>query len=82
MKSVGKGSRHIDIKYFFITDKVKGKELKIMHCPTDQMVADFYTKPLQGSLFIKHRNNLLGITNEDLPKYIKYHAQYMESIDK
>ena len=82
MQSVGKGSRHINIKYFFVTDKVKGKELKIIHCPTEDMTADFYTKPLQGSIFIKHRNNLLGIQQEDMPMYLEYHAQYMASISK
>ena len=82
MQSVGKGSRHINIKYFFVTDKVKGKELKIIHCPTEDMTADFYTKPLQGSIFIKHRNNLLGIQQEDMPIYLEYHAQYMASISK
>ena len=30
-RSIGKGSRHIRIKYFFITDEVKDKELKISY---------------------------------------------------
>ena len=41
LKSVGKGSRHIKIKYFFITDKVKDKEVKILYCPTDKILAYF-----------------------------------------
>ena len=82
MKSVGKRSRHIDIKYFFVTDKVKGKELRIMHCPTDEMIADFYTKPLQGSAFNKHRNSILGIDNGDMPRYIKFHAKYIETLEE
>ena len=57
MKCVGKGSRHIKIKHFFITDKVPGNKLRIIHCPTKDMIADFYTKPLRESLFIKHRDN-------------------------
>ena len=67
MQSVGKGSRHINIKYFFATDKVKGNELKITHCSTDEMIADFYIKPLEWSTFVKHRNNLLGIQQDDIP---------------
>ena len=81
MKSVGKGSRHIKIKYFFVTDKVKGKELQILHCPTDQMTADFYTKPLQGTLFLNHRNTMLGIDHEQIPLYIKEYSQYVASLD-
>ena len=80
MRSVGKGSRHIKIKYFFVVDKVKGNELKIIHCPTEDMVGDFYTKPLQGSLFIKHRNAILGVNEADMPLYMEYYAQYMTSI--
>ena len=43
MKSVGKESCHIKIKYFFVTNKIKGGEMKVLHCPTDKMIADFFT---------------------------------------
>jgi hypothetical protein len=46
--SSGKGMRHNNICYFFITDQVNMKELTIEWCPTKQMVADFMTKPIQG----------------------------------
>jgi hypothetical protein len=58
--SAGQRSRHIDIRYFFITDHSKRNDLTIVHCPTHQMLADFFTKPLQGSLFRKFRAVLLG----------------------
>jgi hypothetical protein len=82
MRSVGKGSRHIKIKYFFITDKVKGNELKVLHCPTEEMTGDFFTKPLQGALFIKHRNKLLGISEGEMAQHRKYHTNYMESLSR
>ena len=44
-------SRHVDIKYIFVKDPVDKKEICIQYCPTEQMLADFFTKPLQGSLF-------------------------------
>lgn len=68
-KSVGKGSRHIKIKYFFVTDKMKDKELKVIYCPTKEMIADFFTKRLQGILFMELRNAILGIKQEDMPLY-------------
>lgn len=40
----GKNSRHIKIRYFFITNRVKDNELKIVYCPTKEMVADFFAK--------------------------------------
>ena len=81
IKSVGKGTRHIKIKYFFVTDKIKDNELRIMWCPTEKMVGDFYTKPLQGSLFVEHRNAIQGIKQEDMPVYIRNYKQFMDSID-
>ena len=32
----------------------------IEYCPTDDMVGDFHTKPLQGEKFRKFRNAILG----------------------
>jgi hypothetical protein len=55
----GKRTRHISIRYFFITDRVNMKEISIDWCPTE-MVADFMTKPLQGSLFKKLRDYIMG----------------------
>ena len=80
MKSVGKGSRHIKIKYFFITDKVQDKEMKIIYCPTEAMVADFYTKPLQGALFVNHRNKIMGIDASDIPQYYKEYEEFMKTL--
>ena len=53
-------SRHIHIKYFFVKDRVDNNELKIQHCPTAEMLADFFTKPLQGALFKKFRDVIMG----------------------
>jgi hypothetical protein len=58
--SSGKRTRHINIRYFFITDRVNMKEISIDWCPTKEMVADFMTKPLQGSLFKKLRDYIMG----------------------
>jgi hypothetical protein len=49
--SAGQKSRHIGIHYFFIKDRIKSDNIIIQHCPAAVMLADFFTKPLQGSLF-------------------------------
>ena len=36
MRSVGKGTRHVKIKYFFVTDKIKDNELKVICCPIEK----------------------------------------------
>ena len=48
-KSAGKRSQEMHICYFFIADQVEKGNVEIEHCPTDGMVSDFMTKPLQGS---------------------------------
>ena len=53
-------SRHINIRYFFVKDYVKRGEIQIKYCPTEKMLADFFTKPLQGSLFRKFRAVIMG----------------------
>ena len=60
-KSCGEKSRHISIRYFFIKDVLKRENIELVHCPTERMIADFYTKPLQGSLFRKLRDILMGL---------------------
>ena len=53
-------SRHVDIRYFFVKDRVDKKELQIEYCPTQQMLADYFTKPLQGTLFRNMRRIIMG----------------------
>lgn len=59
--SSSKRTRHINIRYFFITDRIASKELSVAYCPTAEMVGDFFTKPLQGAQFQKFRNTVLNI---------------------
>ena len=62
-RSSGKQTRHMDIRYFFITDCVRQGLTSIEYCPTEQMHGDFFTKPLQGSLFRTHRAMILGLSS-------------------
>ena len=48
---------------FFIKDVLQRERIDLEHCPTERMIADFYTKPLQGALFIKMRNFIMGLDN-------------------
>lgn len=61
-KSRREKSRHTDIRYFCIKDIIRRDDIEVVHCLTKRMIADYYTKPSQGSLFKKMRDILLGIT--------------------
>ena len=42
--SVSKGSKHINVQYFFVVDKAEKKEVQIVYYLTEKMIADFSTK--------------------------------------
>ena len=58
-------SRHVHIRYFFLKDRVSKGEVEIQYCPTSIMLADYFTKPLQGALFRKYWNVIMGRTHID-----------------
>jgi hypothetical protein len=60
-RSSSKRTRHINIRYFFITDCIEKGEVKVEYCPTEDMLADIFTKPLQGNAFHKFRNAVLNM---------------------
>ena len=62
--SSGKRTRHINVRYYFITDRIANGEVRIAHCPTDRLIADFYTKPLQGKLFRLFRSLILNLDDK------------------
>jgi hypothetical protein len=60
--SSSKCTKHINIPYFFITDRVSKEEVSVVWCPTGDMIGDYTTKPLQGALFQKFRDQIMGVT--------------------
>ena len=44
-------SRHINIRHFFVKDRIDKKEVRVEYCPTGIMLADYFIKPLQGRAF-------------------------------
>ena len=63
--SSGKRTRHINIRYFFIADRVKSKQVSIEYCPTDEMLSDYLTKPLQGAKFRGFRDKILNVQRKN-----------------
>lgn len=59
--SSSKRTQHIHIRYYFVADKISTKEITLQYCPTKQMIADFFTKPLQGIQFQQFFNFIMNI---------------------
>jgi hypothetical protein len=59
------------VRYFFITDRISKGEIRVEWCPTKDMVADFMTKPLQGSIFKKFHDLIMGsLSMEEAKKLV------------
>jgi hypothetical protein len=59
--SAGPESCHIDIRYFWTKDRLAMEHIGVCHCPIKLMLAEFFTKALQGNLFRRFRDVILGI---------------------
>ena len=53
-------SRHIHVRNNFVGQFLENGQIKIVHCPTKQMIADILTKSLGPSQFLYLRDYLLG----------------------
>ena len=60
-KSSSKRTKHLNYQFYFITDRIHNKELFVEYCPTEEMVGDYFTKPLQGKLFYKIRKLIMNL---------------------
>ena len=72
--SVRQRSRHINIRYFFIKDRIYKGEVTIVYCPTCEMVADLYTNPLQGMKFTRFRELVMGTIDMPIKTDSKEHV--------
>ena len=50
----------MDIHYLHVAEHVKNTMLTVKQCPTEDILADYFTKPFQGSLFVKLQNFIMG----------------------
>ena len=59
-RSSGAQTRALNIRYYFMHDQVEKGNVSIEHCSMNDMIADYFTKPLQGTLFQKFRRFIMG----------------------
>jgi hypothetical protein len=51
-------TKHIDIKYHFVREKVESGEVELVYVPTHMMQADFMTKNLPEPKYTKDVNKI------------------------
>ena len=56
-------TRHLNIRYFFVSDRIKKNEVHVQYCPSHNMLADYFTKPLQGATFRKFRDAIMNFNS-------------------
>ena len=59
-RSAAERTRHIDIRYFWMKERVDRGEAVIKHLGTKLMYANLLTKPVQGSQYVKEREGITG----------------------
>jgi hypothetical protein len=57
---VSEKTKHIGPKWHFLRDHVEQGTIKLRYLPTDQMVADTFTKSLPRPALTRHRSAILG----------------------
>ena len=76
--SSSKRTKHIHICFFFVTDRIEQGELSVEWCPTGDMIGDFMTKPTQGALFQRFRDQIMGVCPV-LPMANKKHGKVLST---
>ena len=64
-----KSTRHINIRYYFITDRILKDYASKDFCPTLEIIGDYFTKALKVSQFHRLHNIILGIHEDEIPAY-------------
>jgi len=60
-RAVGPTSRHINIRFFWLNDRISSGEVSMRYIPTEEMTSDLLTKHMEGKAFYKHRSTILNL---------------------
>ena len=59
-RSTAETTRFIAIRKFWISDYIRNGAINVVYVPTEDMTSDFFTKPVQGAVFVKLSKMILG----------------------
>ena len=55
-----RNAKHYEVKLRFLQDLVVQKQIEFVYCPTDEQLADFFTKPLEEEKFTFFRDRIMS----------------------
>ena len=64
-----------------MVEKMEKKKVRMVHCPTTKIIADYRTKPTQGKVFTLHRNTIMGMYEKEHGTYEQWHREPLERYD-
>ena len=74
-------SSHINISHLFVKYIFDKGEIEVKYCPTNLMITEYFTKPLQGKMFKMFRDLIMGYVHiNNLFQAIEFSAK--EHADK
>ena len=59
-RPISQRTKHIDIRYFFLRDRIENKDIEIIYTPSNEMISDLLTKPLPVPQFNKLKKILMN----------------------
>jgi len=74
--SSGKRTKHFDIRYFYVKDLLDRGVIKLDHCVSENMIADFFTKPIQGLRFQYLRDMILNINPSTVHRSVLTNSKF------
>ena len=83
--SSSRRTRHIDIRFYFVKDRIAAGELSLEFCPTDEMWADYFTKLLQGAKFLFLRRIIMnepGVSSVLSPEELQEMEEWVREQDE
>jgi len=57
---VSKLTKHVDVKYHFVTDTVESGQVRLQWVRSSEQQADIFTKPLGAQVFLPLRAQLMS----------------------
>ena len=62
------GTNQIEVHYHFVRERVLSSEVELLHVPTDRLVANIFTKPLDLDK-LRQFSGALGVQYLDMPNF-------------